>query len=215
MTEHKETVVRVDNLKEYRAVLEKWFSKGYNWARKDGEHNLNESYFTYGGARYLILEERVINYSNGTYLENNKLEVTSFKEFMDKENGKVTYEVSEDQTVFIKEVKDSPYPAAYLMGHNYVYEALFSAGDYDPEFERDLLRYLGGDANVVFQEKDPLYLLKGKDSDGDTVYFTLDGVGAPTYVYDDEKSDAFKAPREEIVRWYNPFWKVEKVNEDD
>lgn len=211
MTEQNETVVRVDTLKEYRAVLEKWFSKGYDWTRKDGEHNLNESYFTYDGARYLILEESDINYSNGTYVENNKLEVTSFKEFMAKELGKVTYEVSEDQMELIEGSKDDQYPASYLMSHNYVYEALFSADEYGPAFERDLLRYLGGDANVVFKLKDPLYLLKGKDSDGDTIYFTLDGVGAPTYVYDDEKSDAFKAPREEIIRWYNPFWKVEEV----
>lgn len=215
MTEQNETVVRVDTLKEYRAVLKKWFSKGYSWDKDDGEKYFNESYFTYNGARYLILEGNAISYSDGTYVENHKLEVTTFKEFMDKENSKVTYEVSEDQMALIEGAKDDQYPASYLMSHNYVYEALFSAEEYGPAFEHDLLRYLGGDANVVFQEKDPLYLLKGKDSDGDTVYFTLDGVGAPTYVYDDEKSDAFKAPREEIVRWYNPFWKVEKVKEDD
>ena len=213
MTEQNETVVRVDTLKEYRAVLKKWFSKGYCWDRVGGEKDLHESYFTtYGGARYLILEGNVINYSNGTYVENHKLEVTSFKDFMAKENSKVAYEVSEDQLAFIKEVKESPYPAAYLMGHNYVYEELFSAGDYDPEFERDLLRYLGGEDSVVFKLNNPLYRLKGKDTDGDIVYFTQ-GLCPPSYTYD--KEDAFMVSQDEITRWETPFWEIEEVKEDD
>ena len=102
MTEHKETVVNVETLDEYRAVLKKLFSKGYSWDKDDGERYLNESYFTCGGARYLILEGNVISYSDGTYVENHKLEVMSFKEFMGKENSKVTYEVSEDQMALIE-----------------------------------------------------------------------------------------------------------------
>jgi len=76
-------------------------------------------------------------------------------------------------------------------------------------FERDLLRHIGGDDRVVFQLKDPLYRLKGKDADGDTVYFTVDGVGAPTYTYD--KPDAFIASHEEITCWNTPFWEIEPV----
>lgn len=214
MTEQNETVVRVDTLKEYRAVLEKWFSKGYCWDRDGDEKDLHESYFTYSGARYLVLEGNVISYSDGTYVENHKLEVTTFKEFMSKERDKVTYEVSGEQMAFIKEAKDREYPVSYLAVHEGEYVTVFSDDSiYGATFERDLLRYIGGDENVVFKVKDPLYFLKGKDRDGDTVYFTLDGFGAPTYVFDDEKSDAFKASYDEIVRWENPFWKVERVTD--
>lgn len=210
MTEQNETVVRVDTLKEYRAVLEKWFSKGYSWY-DGGDQEPHDRYLTHNGARYLILEGNVVSYSDGSYVENRKLEVMSFKELMDKEHGKVTYEVSEDQMALIEGAKDDQYPASYLMGHNYVYEALFSAGDYDPEFERDLLRYLGGDANVAFQLKEPLYRLKGNESDGETVYFKLNVKESPSYTYD--KSAAFVAPQEEITRWKSPFWEIEEVKE--
>lgn len=214
MTEQNETVVRVDTLKEYRAVLEKWFSKGYIWDKDDGEKYFNESYFTYNGARYLVLEGNVISYSDGTYVENHKLEVTTFKEFMSKERDKVTYEVSGEQMAFIKEAKDREYPVSYLAVHEGEYVTVFSDDSiYGATFERDLLRYIGGDENVVFKVKDPdpLYLLKGKDSDGDTVYFRLNVFDIPTYAY--EESDAFKAPHYEIMRWENSFWKVERVTD--
>ena len=54
-----------------------------------------------------------------------------------------------------------------------------------------------------------MYFLKGKNNDGDNMYFTLDSVGAPTYTYD--KPDAFKAPHDEIVPWKTPFWEIEPV----
>lgn len=211
MTEQNETVVRVDTLKEYRAVLEKWFSKGYIWDKGYGEKYLNESYFTYGGARYLILEGNVISYSDGTYVENHKLKVITFNEFVAKERGKVTYEVSEEQMAFLHRARENQYPATYLVWGSKEYKGLFSGYEYTEEFERDLLKYVSGDENVVFKLNNPLYWLKGKDRDGDTVYFTLDGF-APTYVY--VESDAFKAPRDEIVRWDNPFWSIEEVKEE-
>lgn len=211
MTEQNETVVRVDTLKEYRAVLKKWFSKGYSWDKDDGEKYFNESYFTYNGARYLILEGNAISYSDGTYVENHKLEVTTFNEFVAKERGKVTYEVSEEQMAFLHRARENQYPATYLVWGSKEYKGLFSGYEYTEEFERDLLKYVSGDENVVFKLNNPLYWLKGKDRDGDTVYFTLDGF-APTYVY--VESDAFKAPRDEIVRWDNPFWSIEEVKEE-
>lgn len=210
MTEYDE-VVHVETLEEYLAVLDKWLDKGYDWSTTLRSQDHHEEYLNRSGARYLTLDaNRKIGYSFGLAID--KTKAMSFKEFMAKELGKVTYEVSEEQMGFIKEAKDSEYPVTYLMCYDNVYKAQFSEADYGSTFEHDLLRYLSGDDRVVFQLKEPLYLLKGKDSDGDTVYFTLDGVGAPTYVYNDEKSDAFKASHDEIVRWENLFWKVEPVD---
>jgi len=210
MTEKNGTVVRVDTVEEYLAVLEKWFKEGHDWYYSSSEQKTHADYFTKYNARYLLLEGCRISYLTGEAIDTTK--AVSFKEYMAKERGEVTYEVSEEQMAFINKVKDSEYPVTYLMCYDNVYKAQFSEADYGSTFEHDLLRYLSGDDRVVFQLKDPLYRLKGKDADGDTVYFTLDGVGAPPYVYDDEKSVAFTASHEEIVPWENPFWKIEPVD---
>ena len=228
MTKYKE-VVHVESLSEYLSVLDRWFDKGYDWWDiSTSEHDLHPDYFNHGGVRYLTLNDGIISCAvEEVYMKTGK--AMSFKEFLakerevtygpisiggipERERDMVTYEVSEDQMALIEGAKEAQYPVSYLMGHNYVYEALFSADEYGPAFERDLLRYLGGDANVVFKVKEPLYWLKGKDSDGETVYFRLNTLGAPTYVYEDYKSEAFKASHEEILRWETPFWKVEPVD---
>ena len=227
MTKYDEVVVRVDTVEEYRAVLDKWFDKGYDWITSLCSQDYHEGYF-HGGGRYLILEaDRRISSSSGQYVRDENLKVTPFKEFMAKEqgvtpwvpapedipeqeHGKVTYEVSEEQMKFIKEAKENQYPASYLMVHDDEYVNMFSDVEYGTTFERDLLKYLSGDESVVFQLKDPLFMLKGKDTDGDAVYFTVDPYRlAPTYTYD--KSYAFTAPHEEITRWDNPFWEIEPV----
>lgn len=215
-----EVVVRVDTLEEYRAVLDKWFAKGYAWSYGIST-SYHEEYFK-GGGRYLILDDGLIGYSAGKHVRDENLKVTSFKEFMAKElgvtpgpnsigdipeqePGKVTYEVSEEQMAFIKEVKDSAYPASSLVINDNEYMNMFDE-EYGTTFERDLLRYLGGDESVVFQLKDPLFMLKGKDTDGDAVYFTTYGVGVPTYTY--VESEAFTASHEEITLWNTPFWEI-------
>lgn len=227
MTEQKETVVQVETLDEYRAVLKKWFSKGYFWY-DGGDQDPHEEYLTHNGARYLILEgNNTISYSNGTYVKSHNLGAITFKEFLakegkvtyspisiggipERERDTVTYEVSEEQLAFLHRTRENQYPATYLIWFSEKYMSLFSGYEYTEEFERDLLKYVSGDDNVVFKVKEPLYTLKGKDSDGDTVYFTLEENGAPTFTF--EESDAFKAPRDEIVRWENSFWKVEPVD---
>lgn len=221
-----EVVVRVDTLEEYRAVLDKWFAKGYAWSYGSSTSYYEEHFK--GGGRYLILDEGDIGYSAGKHVRDENLKVTSFKEFMAKElgvtpgpnsigdipeqePGKVTYEVSEEQMAFIKEAKENQYPASYLMVHDDEYVNMFSGVEYGTTFEQDLLRYLGGDESVVFRLKDPVFMLKGKDTDGDAVYFTVDPYRlAPTYTYD--KSYAFTAPHEEITRWNTPFWEIVLVD---
>lgn len=216
MTEYDE-VVHVETLKEYRAVLDKWFDKGYDWSTTLRSQDHHEEYLNRSGARYLTLDaNRKIGYSFGLAIDTTK--AMSFKEFMAKERNEVTpwvpapediperevtYEVSVEEMAFIKEAKDSEYPASYLMVHDGEYTNMFSGVEYGTTFERDLLKYIAGDDRVVFQLKDPLFMLKGKDTDGDAVYFTVDGVGAPTYSY--EESDAFVASHEEITLWNTPF----------
>lgn len=208
MVEYDE-VVHVETLDEYRTVLEIWFKKGYGWASNPLKRKFWDNYFTLHNARYLVLDDKAILNSTGEAIDTTK--AMSFNEFMAKERDMITYEVSEEQLGFIKEVKDSPYPAAYLTEFRpKEYKSLFGSCDYTKVFERDLLRHIGGDENVVFQLKEPLYFLKGKNNDGDNMYFTLDSVGAPTYTY--VKSAAFKAPHDEIVPWENPFWKIEPVD---
>lgn len=202
MTEYDE-IIHVETLKEYRAVLDKWFDKGYDWGTALHSQDLHEEYFNRIGARYLTLEADRIGYSFGLVID--KTKATPFKEFMAKELGKVTYEVSEEQMEFIKEAKGSAYPATYLMCYDNVYKAQFSDVEYGTTFEQDLLRYLGGDESAVFQLKDPVFMLEGKDADGDTVYFTR-GLYPPSYTYD--KSEAFVASHEEITRWNTPFWEI-------
>lgn len=221
MTEYDE-VVHVETLEEYLAVLDKWFDKGYDWSTTLRSQDHHEEYFNWSGARYLTLDANCkIGYSFGLAID--KTKAMSFKEFMAKEQGvtpwvptpediperEVTYDVSVEQMAFIKEAKDNEYPASYLMVHYEEYMNRFSDVEYGTTFEQDLLKYIAGDEGVVFQLKDPLFMLKGKDTDGDIVYFTVDGVGAPTYTYD--KPDAFTASHEEIVPWENPFWKIEPV----
>ena len=206
MTDYDE-VVHVETLKEYRAVLDKWFDKGYDWGTTLHSQDLHEVYFNRIGARYLTLEADRIGYSFGLVID--KTKATPFKEFMAKELGKVTYGVSEEQMKFIKEAKGSAYPATYLMCYDSVYKAQFSGVEYGSTFERDLLRYLGGDDSVVFQLKDPLFMLKGKDTDGDAVYFRLNTLDVPTYTYD--KPQAFVASLKVITRWNTPFWEIVRV----
>lgn len=214
MVEQNETVVRVDTLKEYRAVLEKWFKKGYDWLNPKRKKETHEKYFTDLGARYLVLVLQGDSYITSGVANGRTTKAMSFKEFMANERGKVTtYEVSAEQLAFIKEARENPYPATYLVWGDKEYKGLFSGYEYTEEFERDLLKYVSGDENVVFKVKNPdtLYLLKGKDSDGDTVYFRLNVFDIPTYAYDE--SDAFKAPHDEILRWDNPFWNIERVTD--
>ena len=208
MTEYDEVVVRVDTVEEWNVVLEKWFKEGHDWySNTKGKQKTHADYFTKYNAHYLLLEGCRISHSTGEAIDTTK--AMSFKEFMAKERGEVTYEVSEEQMGFIKGAKDSAYPASYLMVHDDEYVNMFSGVEYGTTFEHDLLRYLGGDESVVFQLKDPVFILKGKGTDGDAVYFTVNGVGAPTYTYD--KPEAFTASREEITRWDNPFWEIEPV----
>lgn len=210
MIEYDE-VVHVETLEEYLTVMEKWFKKGYDWwygstNRKQQTHTY---YFTKYNVRYLILEGGGISHSTGESLDTTK--AISFKEFMDNELGKVTYDVSDKQMTFIKEAKDSAHPATYIVAHEGEYMYLFSWVTYGTTFERDLLKYIAGDESVVFQLKEPLYRLKGNESDGETVYFKLNVKESPSYTYD--KSAAFVAPQEEITRWKSPFWEMEEVKE--
>ena len=205
MTDYDE-VVHIETLSEYRAVLDKWFEKGYDFFSNLGTQDPHEEYFTKLDAQYVTLQANIIGYSAEKHVWDENLKVTPFKEFMAKELGKATYEVSVEQMAFIKGARENPYPASYLMVQYYEYTSMFSGVEYGTTFEQDLLRYLGGNESVVFQLKDPLFMLKGRDTDGDAVYFTVDGVGAPTYTY--EESDALTASLKEITRWNTPFWEI-------
>lgn len=205
MTEYDE-IIHVETLEEYRAVLDKWFENGYDFFSNLGTQDPHEEYFTKLDAQYVTLQANIIGYSAEKHVWDENLKVTPFKEFMAKERGKVTYEVSEVQMKFIKEAKGSAYPATYLVWGDKEYKGLFSGYEYTEEFERDLLKYIAGDESVVFQLMDPVFMLKGRDTDGDAVYFRLNTLDVPTYTYD--KPQAFVASLKVITRWNTPFWEI-------
>lgn len=173
MTEYDE-IIHVETLEEYRAVLEKWFEKGYDFFSNLGTQDPHEEYFTKLDAQYLTLQANTIGYYLAEpYTGHKKLKAMSFKEFMakeqgvtpwvpapedipERERGKVTYELSEEQMKFINDARDSGYPASYLMVHSKEYgEVLDAVVGYGATFERDVLKYVAGDDSVVFQLKDP------------------------------------------------------------
>lgn len=203
-------VVRVETLTEYRTVLETWFKKGYDWYNtSEGKHNLHEERFTGGVVRYLTLRVDLIGYSFGLAVDTTK--AMSFKVFMaeQKEDNKMeTYYVTQGQLEFINTIYEAGFALDELLDNHIESKNMFD--EFSISKGNAVLRYLGGDDSVVFKVKEPWYLLKGKNNDGDTVYFTFSFSEAPTYTFDE--TNAFKAPYDEIVRWKNSFWKIEQVD---
>jgi len=54
-----------------------------------------------------------------------------------------------------------------------------------------------------------LYRLWRDELDNDIVYMTLNNFGTPNWTMG--KENAFTAPLEEIKKWKNPAWEIEKV----
>lgn len=72
-----------------------------------------------------------------------------------------------------------------------------------------ILRYLADDPAIKFKVKEQLYRLWRIDDGGDAVYMKF-SYGTPDWAMD--KDAAFTAPLEEIKKWNNQAWSLEKVD---
>ena len=121
-----------------------------------------------------------------------------------------TYYVTKEQLDLIKDLKRDSLPFFNLVNST-TSEMELLATRISDELDRPLLRYLGGDETIEFKvKKEPLYRLCRVDDDGDTVYMIINGWGTPSF--SGYKDNAFTAPLEEIEKWANPAWEIEKAD---
>lgn len=198
-----ETVVHVTTLEQWKSVLDVWFKQGYEWA--SGERDYKESYFTNENSYYLVLTAtgaiaRYSQSSPSTFIE--------YSEFMaqQKEGNKMTmvYEVS--QSVFDELQRIKAHEGTSLIG------SIVLNGKFIKSIEvgnKAILRYLSDDPAIEFKVKEQLYRLWRDELDNDIVYMTLNNFGTPNWTMG--KENAFTAPLEEIKKWKNPAWEIEKV----
>ncbi|WP_273711529.1 hypothetical protein [Leuconostoc mesenteroides] len=120
-----------------------------------------------------------------------------------------TYYVTKEQLGLIEELKEEVYPLHVLLTKSNRYEII--KVELSSEDEKALLRYLGGDETIEFKVKEQLYRLWRIDDCDDRTYMRINGFGTPDWT--PHKDEAFTATREEIPKWTNPAWEIEKVEE--
>ena len=74
-----------------------------------------------------------------------------------------------------------------------------------------ILRYLADDPAIEFKAKEQLYRLWRVDDDGEDMVYMKFSYGTPDWTMN--KDVAFTAPLEEIKKWNNPAWEIEKVDD--
>lgn len=153
-----ETVVHVETIKQWKSVLDVWFSKGYTWYSSSNEYN--EEYLNKGG-RFLLLDDD--NYIQ--FQSNNHRDAIEYDDFMKKQE-KETYYVTQEQIDEINKL---------IIKHK-------------PDEEKALLRYVGGDTSVEFKVKEQLYRLWRIDNEGDDVWFALFNETDPTWTSNEENA---------------------------
>ncbi len=155
------------------------------------------------GGRFLFLDD-YITYS---FSNSDSKPFIEYEEFMaqqkeDKEMAMV-YEVS--QSVFDELQRIRANEGTSLIGSitwNAQFIKSIEVGN------KAILRYLADDPAIEFKVKEPLYRLWRVDDTGTKSYMKF-VYGTPDWT--NLKSGAFTAPLEEIKKWNNPAWEVEKV----
>ncbi|WP_273712430.1 hypothetical protein [Leuconostoc mesenteroides] len=197
-----ETVVHVTTLEQWKSVLDVWFKQGYTW-----EHfykwDYLENVFS-GSSHYLHLDD-YISQTPVIYGNNQPIE---YSEFMaqQKEDNKMAmvYEVSQsafDELRMIKAHEGTSLIGAIVAHAPFI--KFIEVGN------KAIIRYLADDPAIEFKVKEPLYRLWAIDRDGDKTYFDNYSLHAPAT---DDKYGAFTAPLEEIKKWNNQAWSLEKVD---
>jgi len=198
-----ETVVRVSTIEEWKAVLDVWFEQGYTW--KSGDKRYRENYFNEGRRGLCLAEDnRILTAKADSY------SCVNYAKFMAQQkegNNMETYYVTREQLDFIEELKDRVFPLSVIFTESNRYKKI-NVNNTSSQYEKALLRYLGGDETIEFKVKEQLYRLSRIDDDGDTVYMHF-VYGSPDWTM--SKGGAFTAPLEEITKWKTPAWAVEEV----
>lgn len=197
-----ETVVRVSTIEEWKSVLDVWFEQGYAW--KSGDKKYHEDYFNYSGRRGLCLAEdnKILTAKADSY---SCVEYANFMAQQKEGNNMETYYVTREQLDFIEELKDRVFPLSVIFTESNRYKKI-NVNNTSSQYEKALLRYLGGDETIEFKFKEQLYRLSRIDDDGDTVYMHFVH-GSPDWTL--SKEGAFTAPLEEIKKWKTPAWEIE------
>lgn len=117
-----------------------------------------------------------------------------------------TYEVTQEQFDLIRDAKESEF---VLVNSLDIYSEFVDTTT--GEFQKALLRYIGGDETIKFKVKEKMYKLARIDRKGDRVYARINAWGTPDWTTSDEY--AFRAPLEEIKKWKTPAWEIEEVTE--
>lgn len=200
-----ETVVRVSTIEEWKAVLDVWFEQGYTW--KSGDKRYRENYFNEGRRGLCLAEDnKILTAKADSY------SCVKYADFMAQQkegNNMETYYVTREQLDFIEELKDRVFPLSVIFTESNRYKKI-NVNNTSSQYEKALLRYLGGDETIEFKCKEQLYRLGRIDSADDKVYMTFNLFGTPSWT--DSKHDAFTAPLEEIKKWKTIAWEVEEVD---
>lgn len=193
-----ETVVHVTTLEQWKSVLDVWFKQGYTWNTGDTEY----SYHLFAGHKYLAFDDYI-------YCTDEVGKSIEYSEFMaqQKEDNKMAmvYEVSQSVFDELQRIKD--HEGTSLIGAITLNAQLIKSIEVG---NKAILRYLADDPAIEFKVKEPFYRLWRIDTDGDRVYMKF-SYGTPAYV--SNKDHAFTASLEEITKWNNPAWEIEKVND--
>ena len=200
-----ETVVHVTTLEQWKSVLDVWFEHGHRWL--SGKTGYYEIYFTQDNSRYLDLDRGLITrcYSDSNQTPTHFIEYSEFMAQQKEDNKMETYYVTQEQFDWIKELKNLPAPLVAIMNKKYGIETLYNEL---PLNDIEWFNYLSGVIKIEFKVKEQLYRLWRVDEEEDTVYMTFVH-GTPDWTV--TPGLAFTAPLEEIKKWNNPAWEVEKV----
>ena len=200
----KELVVNINSFQQWKDVLNVWFEKGYEWLAEDDEYR--EKYFI-NGSTQLALNINDMNditcFKNNDYTGGN---VVTYEEFMQKQTK--TYYVTQEQLDFIEELKDRVFPLSVIFTESNRYKKI-NVNNTSSQYEKALLRYLGGDETIEFKFKEQLQRLCRIDDSGNRVYMKINGLGTPDWTMGEDY--AFTAPLEEIKKWQTPAWEIEEV----
>ena len=200
-----ETVVHVTTLEQWKSVLDVWFEQGYVWFY--GNKGYLEDIFENGG-RFLFLDD-YITWSASNHNSEPFIEYSEFMEQQKEDNKMETYYVTQEQLDLIEELKFQSYPMFALAEdkNNRYTKITNSITELE---EKALLRYLGGDTSIKFKVKEQLYRLWRVDDDGEDMVYMHFSYGTPDWTMN--KDVAFTAPLEEIKKWNNPAWEIEKAD---
>lgn len=200
-----ETVVHVTTLEQWKSVLDVWWEQGYKWSNGDTGYNFFEDFDEDDGHSYLILERDAIFYSRIK-----KEQAIEYSEFMaqQKKDNKMAmvYEVS--QSVFDELQRIKAHEGTSLIGAITFNAQLIQSIKVG---NKAILIYLADDPAIEFKAKEQLYRLWRVDDDGEDMVYMKFSYGTPDWTMN--KDVAFTAPLEEIKKWNNPAWEIEKVDD--